>query len=180
MELSKGIFAVAVICDNLTAKNQESLEHVINHLNHKPAILLIRDNNHKSPKLKDSLAWVCHYHSAGGDPKESILLSIEMALKRHELMLKNQELLDIINRSKSNQNIIDLTLSYNHEINNLLTMIIGQAQLLLQGGDLEKKNANNKLIKIEGDAQKIRQLALDLTDNINTASVIPANKTTIG
>ena len=91
-------------------------------------------------------------------------------------MLKNQKLLDTVNRLASNQSVIDLILSYNHEINNLLTMIIGQAQLLLQSGDLNKENINNKLTKIEADAQRIRQLALDLTNNLNNAAITTTEK----
>ncbi|MCP4580534.1 MAG: hypothetical protein GY839_02870 [candidate division Zixibacteria bacterium] len=177
-EICSGKFGVVTMSDNLSSKGQENLEYALHYLSRKPAIIIFKNIDNKSFKLKKSLAKVCYYHSVNDKSKKSILLTIDAALKRHELLMENRKLRQIIGKSKTNQNVIDLTLSYNHEINNLLTLITCQAQLLLQNGDLDETRTKNKLMKIEKNTQKIRKLAIDLTDTINATSDNQSNNIT--
>lgn len=168
-ELKNGKYDVAVICADITVKNQEKLEHIINYLNHKPALVLIRENGDQFDGLRTSLVGTCNCISPNCDFKKTIIWSIDTAIKKHNMIMEIQKLRDQLCKIKTNQNIIDMTMCYSHEINNLLTMIIGNTQLLLQNGQKEETIILNKLTKIEKDALKIRRLALELTNNIDSA-----------
>ena len=168
-ELKNGKYDVAVIDADLTAKNQEKLEYIINYLNHKPALILLRKNGDRFDDLRPSLYSSCNCISPNRDFKKTIIWSIDAAIKKHNMIMENQKLRDQLCKIKTNQNIIDMTMSYNHEINNLLTMIIGNTQLLLQNSKKEKTSNSNKLIKIEKDVLKIRQLALKLDNCMDSA-----------
>jgi len=168
-ELKSGKYDVAVICPDITVKNPEKLESIINYLNHKPALILIRENGAKFDDLRTSLVGICSCIDPNFDFKNMIIWSIDAAIKKHDLMTEIQNLRDQLCKIKANQNIIDMTLSYNHEINNLLTMIIGNTQLLIQNCPEEKTSISNKLIKIEKDALKIRRLALKLSNCMDSA-----------
>ncbi|HZH35506.1 MAG TPA: histidine kinase dimerization/phospho-acceptor domain-containing protein [Pyrinomonadaceae bacterium] len=50
-----------------------------------------------------------------------------------------------------------------HEINNALTGLIGQAQLLRMRGNLDEK-AHERVVKIEEMANRIRELAAQLSE----------------
>lgn len=178
-ELKNGKYDAAVICSDLTIKNQEKLEYIINYLNHKPALILIRENDDRFDGLKAALISTCNCISPNCDFKNTIIWSIDAAIKKHDLIMEIQKLRNQLCRIKTNQNIIDLTLSYNHEINNLLTMIIGNTQLLLQNSPKEKTNISNKLTKIEKDALKIRRLSLKLSNSIDSDVASPQENMTV-
>jgi len=168
-EIKNGQYDVCAICADLTVKNQGKLEYIINYLSHKPALILIRDSGDRFDGLRDSLVSTCNCIGPNCDFKKMIIWSIDAAIKKHGLIMEVQKLQDQLCKIKTNQNIIDMTLSYNHEINNLLTMILGNTQLLLQNSLKEKTSISNKLTKIEKDALKIRRLALVLANNIDSA-----------
>jgi hypothetical protein len=176
-EINTGQFGVVIIGNSLSEKEQEYLEYALHYLNHKPAIVIFGKFDKGTYKLKNSLARICLFHSDNLKSKNSIILIIDAALKKYELLRENQKLRDIIRKSNAGRNIIDLTLSYNHEINNLLTLISGQAQLLIKNDNLDESKIKNKLVNIEQNTKKIRELAIKLTDTINAASDNQINKT---
>jgi K+-sensing histidine kinase KdpD len=175
-ELKNGKYDVAVICADMTIKNQEKLENIIGYLNHKPALILIRNNENRGNEFKTSLTSTGNCISPNYDFKKMIIWSIDAALKKHDLIMEIQKLKDQLCKIKTNQNIIDMTMSYSHEINNLLTMIIGNTQLLIQDGSKEKTSISNKLAKIEKDALKIQRLAMKLTNSIDSTAANPQEK----
>jgi len=175
--INDGKFSVVVLCDTPDVDDYKKLEFVFNYLKYKPSIVSVINNWAMAKMIPPSLNEASFYVPYGTNLKENILFAIDAALKRCRLTLELGYLRDLMSHTQSDRNVVELTMAYNHEINNLLTAIIGNTQLMLKLSSGLDINIASKLEKIGIDAEKIREMAISLINIINAPSdSVPLDK----
>jgi signal transduction histidine kinase len=109
----------------------------------------------------------CLHISRGCGFSEALIITIDNAVKIYKLIKEKQDLQRRLISAEANQMVAEIALKYNHSINNPLTTILGNTQLLLKlfrKGDVQIKE---KLEKIEEAAHQIQEITLNLANSIN-------------
>jgi hypothetical protein len=160
-------YSLLVICDPSMDPGRKKINAAINYLKNKPAVITIANDcakNNSIPRSSDNIEINI---KPDDNLKDNLLCAIGVAIKIYELNKKVESLTEQLERSRTDRNVVELTLSYNHEINNLLTTIIGNTQLMLSQSANLDDNIVKKLGKISKDAQKIQEMAISLINIIN-------------
>jgi signal transduction histidine kinase len=175
-DINNGEYGVLVLSEIPAETDRRKLEFALNYLKNKPSIVMA---NHNNVDLQTTLTFgeACTYIRPDNDSQETLIYAIDAALKRYRLAMENAQLRERLDHARTNNNIVELTLAYNHEMNNLLTTIIGNTQLMLkQSADLDD-NIVKKLEKIGSNAQRIRDMAIGLINIINSpVDSLPLNE----
>ena len=166
-DINDGKYNVLVLYSRPNTKDQKKLEFALNYLKHKPSIVYVNDNVIEKENHHSIFDEACIHIRPDDNIKYNLFYAIDAALKRYRLTEEISRLEECLEHAKSSHNIVELTLAYNHEINNLLTTIIGNTQLLLKQSSRLDSNTAKKLEKIGIDAQKIREMAIGLINIIN-------------
>ena len=167
--MDSGEYAVVILTNKPSKTVRAKLERSLRYLNHKPSLIILLRKGINPIKDESLLNESTFYVAVDENLDESLIWAIDGGLKRHKLHSELSHLQRQIERTPHNQNIVDLALSYNHEINNLLTSVLGNMELVLKSSKKFDKSLEVKLKKIEGDTQKIQRLALNFVDNISVA-----------
>ena len=168
--VDSGEFAVVILGDKPNKTVTPKLERSLGYLNSKPSLIILLRKGINPIKEQSLLNNSSFYVGIDENLDESLIWAIDAGLKRYKLSGELNKLQRLIAKTPHNQNIVDLALSYNHEINNLLTSVLGNMQLVLKSSKKFDKSLELKLKKIEGDTQKIQHLALSFVDNISVSS----------
>lgn len=168
--MDSGEFAIVILGNKPGSPVKAKLERTLNYLSHKPTLIILLRKG-LVPDKEDSLfSNSSYYVCIDENLDETLIWAIDSALKRYRLTQELNRLRELLDKTPKNQNIVDLALAYNHEINNLLTTVLGNMELILRSTRKIDKNLALKLKKIEGDTQKIQYLALNFVNSINTTS----------
>jgi signal transduction histidine kinase len=166
-DINNGDYGVLVLGHSPADVDRKKLEFSLNYLKYKPSIVCINDDGAIN-QAPFAFSEACIHIKSDENLKTNLVYAIDAALKRYRLAMENAQLQERLDHARTNNNIVELTLAYNHEMNNLLTTIIGNTQLMLkQSADLDD-NTVKKLEKIGINAQKIREMAINLINIINS------------
>lgn len=131
-----------------------------------PVIVVM--NNKKVPgDESDSLVEGCLHVYRGCGLSEALVIAVDGAVKRYKLILEKQDLQRRLINAGANQKVAEIALKYNHAINNPLTTILGNTQLLLKQFQKNDDQIKEKLEKIEEAAHQIQEITLNLANSIN-------------
>jgi len=169
-EIKRNNYDAIVFNEDYTKKETEYLLKVINNQIHVPHVIFVKDKTIVSGRYRYDIKKGISYIPRNYNFEETIVAALINAKELQELIKENR---DLANKLKRNNNIdiSDLILSYNHEINNPLAVILGNTQLLLRKCQTEKNvYITKKLKEIEKSVSKIQKFILSLSDNISQSS----------
>lgn len=169
-KIHSGEYKAIILCQEMNEGDCKRIAAAINFRTLKPSIIVINNRKVDCELLEDSIREVCIFVRNDQNLKENLIFALDVALKRYKLYEKIAILNEKLRQAKVGQNIVDLTLSYNNEINNILTSMIGNIQLILKTSSNLDPNTLAKLSKIDENAQRILKMASYLVDLINAPS----------
>ena len=169
-KLHAGEYCAIVVSKTVDKSDAERLGNAINFLPLKPSIIIIGEARFGISLFEDETNDLCIFVSNDENLRENLLYALDVAVKRFKLGRQISLLKEQLQQARINQNIVDLTLSYNSEINNILTAMIGNIQLILKSSSDIRPNTLEKLNKIDRNAQRILKMASCLIDIINAPS----------
>ena len=167
IDISSGIYSLVITGqDEITAQNG-LLVKAYRYILPKPSIIAISKDPVSYNGNQNAIEKSCIYVYDNDNLRDNLLYAIPTALKCYKL---NCELTTLHNRLKEvkfNQTIVDMALSHNNEMNNILTAIIGNIHLILKSSKTLDKDTLEKLSRIDDGAKQIQRMALNLVDKIN-------------
>lgn len=169
-KIHTGDYKVLVICGKIDGPDAMRLAQGISIMAIKPSVIIIGESHIDGPDFDDEISDLCIVIKKDHNLKENLILALDAASKRIKLVNQIAILNEQLRQANINQNIVDLTLSYNSEINNILTAMIGNIQLMLRTTKDLSPDAMDKLTKIDQNAQRILKMASCLIDIINAPS----------
>lgn len=173
-EIETGVFKVIVMKYPDNPIDKALLNKMMHYLIPNPAIVIIDDHPLKISDESDEFDNACIFITDNPDLKISFISALSTAFKYYRLNYELYSMHKHLSELKYNQNIVDLTLSHNNKINNLLTVIIGNIHMIMNSSQENDSGTLNKLDLIDKDTQKIQDMALNLV-NITNAPVKSLN-----
>ncbi len=149
------------------SRDRRKLVKTISSLTPNPGIIIIDDIPGKHDSTDTTFDNACVFVKDDSNIKQNFLSALETALKCYRLNLKLYNIHSQMQENQSKRDIVSMTLSYNSEINNLLTAIIGNIQLIMQSATAYDSGTLDKLTLIDENAQKIQHMALNFVDTLN-------------
>lgn len=166
-ELKDNQYDTVVFNNNYSVKEKGDLLKTLNNFNPNTHVVIVRDKVENpettQPSSTDTISYICQNTRF----EETVALITINAIKTQKLISENQQLRDKLDNLNNNGKVADLILSYNHEINNPLTTILGNTQLLLKRCNSgTNSQVVEKLKRIEDSVHRIQHVSLNLTNNI--------------
>lgn len=175
-EIISDDYDIVVLNNNPTDKETDIFK-TIRRGSSAPSVVVVKDKIDNPGKIQQFSPETLSYLCRNGNHKDKLTLAIVNAVKKHKLLNKNRKLQSKTNKLARNPDIAEIILSYNHEINNPLTTILGNTQILLKSCR-SKKNVQyiEKLEKIEDAVRRIQQITQNLSSGINLKSLHHSHK----
>lgn len=167
-EFRKGDYDTVILSDRLPQADLFDILLVIrDKKGYEFPVIVITDNKKIQENEDDSFPEGCKYISQDCGFNETLAKVVDGAVRMYKLMQEKQSLQRRFVNAEMNQKAAEFALKCNHNINNPLTTILGNTQLLLKHYQKGDDQLREKLEKIEEAAHQIQKITLNLANSIN-------------
>lgn len=166
-DINAGRYGVIAMRYPNNARDKALLDKIMQSVLPTPGLILINGKSSEPLEDIDLFDKACVFISDNSDLKNCFISALSTALNCYKINCRLNTLQINVKKAKFAQNVLDKTLYYNHEINNLLTAIIGNIHLIMRTPSKCDPGTIEKLNRIDKSAQKIQDMALKLVEVIN-------------
>lgn len=166
IELRNYDFNILIIGSDLPEAQAPDIITLAADTGKKPPVIVIMHDHDEIVVREVDTAGCCIYYVSDKVISEMLpLITIEIH-KRYLLFNENNHLRDELKKAQASRKIIEIALNCNHQINNPLMTILGNAQLLIRDNAKGDESLLSRLGKIERAAKRIKEITMNLADDL--------------
>ncbi|OQX91936.1 MAG: hypothetical protein B6D58_05610 [candidate division Zixibacteria bacterium 4484_95] len=168
LEFKKGFYDTVILSDRLPKADLfDILFDIRDKKGYEFPVVVITDNKNNQSNENDSFPEGCTYISQNCNFSEILAKIVDGAVRMYKLLQEKQSLQRKLVNAEMNQKAAEFALKCNHNINNPLTTILGNTQLLLKHYQNGDDQLMERLEKIEEAAHQIQKITLNLANSIS-------------